>query len=147
MGTDISMVCIECNDVLYNVARNTRLNRSATSLAELEAFLFKHADHHLCFPADDNWNRMKPGWSVFSLSKQMLAQAEADVLSGRSCSQAQAKGSGACGACIACLRARVQHLVKSLLHIARHWPDDPEAGQFAIRAAENPPSAYPPLEE
>jgi hypothetical protein len=42
------------------------------------------------------------------------------------------------------LKNRVQHLERSLKHIAQTCVDDPDAAQFASRAADDPPSALPP---
>lgn len=72
--------------------------------------------------------------------------AEADVLSGRSCRENQDQGRGPCGACVPCLHHRIKHLIRSLDYIAQTCVSDPDTAQFACRAAENPPSVFPPEE-
>lgn len=78
--------------------------------------------------------------------RQQVLEAEADVCSGRACAREQEKGKGPCGACVRCLQARIKHLEASLRHISETCIEDPEVAHFALRAAENPPTAFPPEE-
>ncbi len=58
MGWDHSLSCGDCKEELINVGRNRKLYRDEESLNQLEAFINKHADHHLIYAADDNWSRV-----------------------------------------------------------------------------------------
>jgi hypothetical protein len=59
MGWDHSLSCADCKEELPNVGRNCKLYRGQDSLNQLEAFINKHADHHLIYAADDNWIRVR----------------------------------------------------------------------------------------
>jgi len=83
---------------------------------------------------------------AFEAGILQVLEAEADVLSGRACAEEQEAGKGPCGACVRCLRARIKHLVASLRHIAETCIEDLDVAQFALRASENPPTAFPPEE-
>jgi len=64
MGWDHSLICIDCKEEI-TPARNRKLYRDERNLMALDAFLMKHADHHLLFEADDNWNRAPDGTTYF----------------------------------------------------------------------------------
>lgn len=57
MGIDNDISCEDCKERLC-CARNGKLSRSSDALDLLDAFLARHADHHLIFDADDYWLRV-----------------------------------------------------------------------------------------
>ena len=65
MAWDHNLSCIDCKEELINVARNHKLYRNAAALDRLNAFMYKHADHHLIYDADDDWSRV-PGAQHFN---------------------------------------------------------------------------------
>ena len=61
MGWDHSLICMDCKEILSNVARNQHLYRDKESINNLEKFLIKHGDHNLLFEADDEYSRCPGG--------------------------------------------------------------------------------------
>ncbi len=58
MGWDHSLSCVDCKERLINVGRNCKLYRDVEALDRLDSFMYKHADHHLIYDADDDWVRV-----------------------------------------------------------------------------------------
>jgi hypothetical protein len=44
-------------------------------------------------------------------------------------------------------RARIDHLERSLRYISQYCTQEPDLAEFALRAAENPPTAFPPKDD
>ena len=135
----------ECGNARYILEREPEPNivESALTLAERLLALARRSAGVACEACGGYGHRTYANtstWGRSGISGRALTEDVCDSCWGTG----RADRKGADLRKLKQLQRRAEHLEKSLQHIAEVWPEDQDIGQFAERAAENPPTAFPP---
>lgn len=141
----------ECGNVRYMLEREPEggISETALSIAERLLAIARQAAEIACSKCSGRGSRPYPstsGWRG-GTAGQILTSDVCDVCWGTGRNDRIGVNLRKVKGMAKEMEDRIQHLEDSLRHIAKHWPEDPEAGQFAQRAAENPPTAFPPKDD